>query len=276
MTIASSCELNSAGLTWEATAYLFHIAFALLLLHTIYTSFKSIGALKSLAFGAVAIAEIVFQAGFTGVLKKAQACVGDEVWRDGSSVWLFNLPFAFIWLGAASWGLLAFSAPGSWDVISLPQELGTNKLIRLFCALPGIGSLYAVIFLVGGGTLMKPEGSSLYWFEPILAATLTLSGFTWLAIALGGADFIKMKSWSKIPLSRPVAFFIGLSAAYYCVWRLNGGLVLSSQQWSSTHSTIRKSFEANNLNGEEHKSWQHLPLLRKAAAAVGVPFLIEA
>jgi len=274
MTVSGDCSVNAAGLTWEATAYVFHISIALLLLRAIYTSYKSLGKLASAVFLAVAAAEIVFQAGFTDVVRQAQACAGDDVWRDGSSVWLFNVPFAFIWLGAAAWGILAFTAPGSLTSLSLPQKIGQSPVLRALCFLPGLGSVYAVTFLVGGGTLMKPRDSHLYWFEPFLATVLTLSGFTWLAIATQGAKLIKQKTWSKIPFSRVLAAIIALSAAYYCVWRLNGGLILSSEQWSAS-SPIRRAFESANLDGETHQSWQHVEFLRKAASAVGVPFLIK-
>lgn len=269
------CDLNAAGLTPAATAYLGHIAFSMLLVRSVAIAHRSLGLLTSGAFVAVAIAEIVLQCGFSDVVVRAQECTsaGSEVaWSDGSSVWLFNAPFMAIWAGAATWGMLGLLGPSADGpfTISLPQVLGSTTG-RFLCVLPSLGSVYAAIFLVGGGALIKPLSSKLYWFEPLLAATLTLSGFTWLAVAVGGPDLIKVKTWSKVPFSRVLALLMGVSAAYYCVWRLNGGLVLSAAQWSPD-SELRKAFEA--VNTKRH-SWQHLGFLRDAAKSLGVPLLIK-
>jgi len=275
--MADPCaELNAAGLTPQATAYVFHIAFSLLLARAAISAYSQLGIFTSLSFLVVAAAVIVLQVGFSDVVREAQACasVGHAVaWTDESSVWLFNAPFALIWAGAASWGILAFTAPSADGpfTLSLPPVLGSSSVARVLCFLPSLGSIYAAVFLVGGGALIKPLGSKLYWFEPVLAATLTLSGFTWLMVALGGGRLIKIKTWSKIPFSRAIALLIGVSAAYYCVWRLNGGLVLSAEQWA-VDSPLRQAFEAGNP-AKKH-SWQHLGFLRDAARSVGVPFLI--
>ena len=42
--------------------------------------------------------------------------------------------------------------------IALPQTLG-RPIWRLLCVLPSVGTLYAALFLVGGGTLIKPLSS---------------------------------------------------------------------------------------------------------------------
>ena len=290
-----SCELNAAGLTPAATAYVLHVAFGVLLVCTAIRCRAELGLLTSLTFGCIGSAAIVLQrgildirsepgAGFRGVLVEAQQCMstsggtgilsrGPE-WTDGSSVWLFNVPFALIWAGAASWGCLALVAPSSdgLGTIALPQSLG-SPLWRSLCCVPSVGTLYALVFLVGGGSLIKPLSSQLYFYEPLLATILTLSGLPWLAVAIGGPNLIKVKTWSKVPLTRVAALLIGVSASYYCVWRLNGGLVLSAEQWAPD-APLRRAFEATN--GQPHSEWQHVGLLRSAAKAMGAIGLIKA
>ena len=276
------CDLNAMGLTPTATAYLFHIGFSLLLVRAVYHARAQLGLATSLAFLGVSALEIGGQFGFEDVLPVAQKCTdifqgkGGVEWRDGSSVWLYNIPFAMIWCGAAAWGILAVSAPSADGpmTILLPQSI-MHPVVRLTLCLPALGSVYAALFLAGGGSLIKPLSSQLYFFEPVLAATLTLSGFTWLAVAVGGKDLIKIKTWSRsVPFSRLVALFIGASAAYYCVWRLNGGLVLSANQWRP-ESPLRKAFEEHNGQGETHVEWQHVEVLRSFAERMGVIGLIK-
>ena len=284
------CDLNAAGLSAAATAYLLHVAFALLLIGTAFRCQPSLGPLTALIFVGVGTAAIVLQrgildvrvepgAGFRGVLGDAQRCMstgggmGPE-WTDGSSVWLFNVPFALLWAGAAGWGCLALAAPAADGIgtMALPQALA-RPLWRCLCVLPSVGTLYAAIFLVGGGTLIKPLSSQLYAFEPLLATILTLSGLPWLAVAIGGRRLIKVKTWSKVPLSRAAALLMGASAVYYCVWRLNGGLVLSAAQWAPD-APLRRAFEATH--GRPHVEWQHMAWLRSAAEALGAIGLISA
>ena len=66
-----SCDLNAAGLTPEATAYVVHIAFALLLVRTACTAHRAIGTATSLAFLAFAFAVISGKGVFPYVLVKA-------------------------------------------------------------------------------------------------------------------------------------------------------------------------------------------------------------
>lgn len=281
-----SCDLNAAGLTPSASAYILHIAFALMLISAALRCNAQLGPLTSCAFLVVGLAAIVMQrgildvrtnAGFNGVLVEAQQCAstGGVAWTDGSTAWLFNIPFALIWLGAAAWGCLGLVAPsaGSYARVALPPALEKFGW-RVLCTLPSMGSLYAIVFLLGGGTLIKPLSSRLYWFEPVLAATLTVSGLPWLGVAVAGPDLINA---TKLPLTRAAALFIGLSASYYCVWRLNGGLVLSAEQWSAD-APLRLAFEAANLNGQRHTDWMHaldVGVLRSVAEAVGVVGKIE-
>ena len=52
---------------------------------------------------------------------KAQRCIGNvggAEWTDGSEVWLFNVPFALVWAGAAAWGVLGVTAPSAVGKIS--------------------------------------------------------------------------------------------------------------------------------------------------------------
>ena len=124
------CDLNAMGSRLRP-AYLFHIGFSLLLVRAVYHARAQLGLATSLAFLGVSALEIGGQFGFEDVLPVAQKCTdvfqgkGGVEWRDGSSVWLYNIPFAMIWCGAAAWGSLAVSAPSADGpmTILLPQSI---------------------------------------------------------------------------------------------------------------------------------------------------------
>ena len=125
------CDLNAMGLTPTATAYLFHIGFSLLLVRAVYNARAQLGVATSLAFLSVSALEIGGQLGFADVLPMAQKCTdifegkGGIEWRDGSSVWLFNIPFAMIWCGAAAWGI----AGSRRSLLDAPTSSTSAKLL---------------------------------------------------------------------------------------------------------------------------------------------------
>jgi len=260
---------NAFALTEEATAYVGHISFALILLYVSVVSQKIrivMPWVVRVIFMGVALS-ILFQTNgyFKDVMLDAQKCAQPEdnslEWVDGSSKWLFNIPFATIWIGAALYGIAGLCEPGSFLRFEFPLAPADadSFLFRSICLLFPLSTCYAGLFLLGGGTLMKPLQQRLFVFEAPLATTLTVSGLCYFPVALFGAGLTKRRAWLSSVLSlRPLAIAVGFSACYYCIWRLNGGLNLFPSQWGE-NSPLRKQI------GTEIGVWHHVEPLKELA-----------
>lgn len=263
-------ETNALALTGEASAYVGHITFSLMLLYCSVVSPKIRKALPwvvIMTFVTVAFS-ILFQTNgyFKDAVVNAQVCAQPEgmdlVWVDDSTKWLFNIPFAVIWISAAMYGLAGAFEPGTFLRFEFPADPETANAgwFRGLCLLPAVGTVYAALLLLGGGSLIKPLPQRLFPFEVPLASTLTVSGLCWLPLALYGAGLAKRRAWSQSILSfRPLAIMVGFSACYYCIWRLNGGLVLFPSQFG-TESAFRLQLQRG--------AWQHVGPLKEFAASL--------